>query len=217
MYWIVPKYKAIFNDFGYEFPTWTRQAFAVSDLFVEYFFLLMPLVSLPIFAGLAAVGVLIFGWGNLNFPLVMRWFPRWDAPGLLASLAYTVEASRPLPPALEDMAEHQRRSDLRERLVRMQQSTDVGRPLWTVLADEGFIRSAEAEVLAAAARAGNLPWAMRTLGESMQRTTRHRVQFWLEFIKPAAVVSVGCVVGFFVIAFFLPLVTIIQELTRSIM
>jgi type II secretory pathway component PulF len=111
------------------------------------------------------------------------------------------------------MAEYQRRSDLCERLQRMQQETALGQPIWTTLASEGFIRSAEAGALESAARAGNLNWALRTLAASMQRTGRQRVEFWLEFLKPAAIVAMGCVVGFYVIAFFLPLVKLIGALS----
>ncbi|MBX3436442.1 MAG: type II secretion system F family protein, partial [Planctomycetaceae bacterium] len=150
MYWIIPKFKDIFNDFDVDLPDWTVRAIHFSDLFADYFYLAMPLVSVPIFSALIGVIVGIAGWGNLNFPLLMRWFPRRDAPGLLASLAYTVDAGQPIPPALEDMAEHQPRSDLRERLLRMQRLTDLGHPLTTVMASEGFIRDAEAGALDAA-------------------------------------------------------------------
>ncbi len=213
MYWIVPKFKAIFNDFGVELPAWTAQMMVFSDWFIDYFYLSMPLLSVPILTAIAATVVGVVGWGNLNFPLLMRWFPRWDAPGLLRGLAYAVYSGRPLSDTLEEMAEHQRRSDVTERLLRMRQSLDLGQPLPSVLAQEGYVRPVEAEALAASAKAGNLHWAMRTLAESMERTGWHRTQFWLEFLKPAAVLLVGCVVAFFVIAFFLPLVKLINELS----
>ncbi len=213
MYWIIPKFKDIFNDFGMDLPGWTRQAITLSDSFVDNYLFVMPVISLPIVAGLIVAIVGIAGWGNLNFPLLMRWFPRRDAPGLLRSLAYAVDSGRPLPESFEEMAEHQRRTDLRGRLQRMMQSASMGDPLWTTLAAEGFIYRSEAGALEAAARADNLSWALRTLAGSMQRTSRHRVQFWLEFLKPAAIIAVGCVVAFFVIAFFLPLVKLIGELT----
>ncbi|MEZ6146512.1 MAG: type II secretion system F family protein [Planctomycetaceae bacterium] len=213
MYWIVPKFKEIFNDFGVELPAWTVQAVTLSDWFVSYFYLSMPLLSLPIFASIAATIVGVSGWGNLNYPLLMRWFPRWDAPGLLRGLAYAVHASRPLTDTLEEMAEHQQRRDMTERLLRMRQMIELGQPLSSALAQEGYVRPIEANALAAAEEAGNLPWALRTLAESMERTGWHRTQFWLEFLKPAAVLTVGCVVAFFVIAFFLPLVKLINELT----
>ncbi|MGE4002930.1 MAG: type II secretion system F family protein, partial [Planctomycetaceae bacterium] len=213
MYWIIPKFKDIFNDFGVELPRWTVQAISLSDGLVSNMLLVMPLINLPILAGLTAVIVGTVGWGNLNFPLLMRWFPRWDAPGLLRSLSYTVESGRPIPESLEVMAEHARRVDLRERFARMQQATERGEPVWSALAVEGFLRGPEAAALEAAARTGNLHWALRTLADSMQRTTGHRAQFWLEILKPAVVVAVGCLVAFFVIAFFLPLVKLIQDLT----
>jgi type IV pilus assembly protein PilC len=213
MFWIIPSYKEIFADFEMELPALTMRAITLSETALDSFLMLMPLVGLPILAGLIAAVIGTVGWGNLNFPLLMRWFPRWDAPGVLRSLAYAIESQRPLPESLAEMGEYQRRSDLGERLLRMQQETELGQPIWTTLACEGFIRPAEAGALQSAARAGNLSWALRTLADSMQRTGRLRAQVWLEFLKPAAIVAIGCVVGFYVIAFFLPLVKLIGALS----
>ncbi|MCA9075144.1 MAG: type II secretion system F family protein [Planctomycetaceae bacterium] len=213
MYWIVPKFKEIFNDFGVTLPSWTTHMIRFADWFLDYFYLSMTFLSLPILVAIGATVVGVVGWGNLNYPLLMRWFPRWDAPGLLRGLAYAVDAKRPLSETLEEMAEHHRRSDVTERLLRMQQLLDGGESLSTVLLQEGYVKPVEAEALSAAARAGNLNWALQTLAESMERTGWHRTQFWLELLKPAAVMLVGCVVMYFVIGFFLPLVKLINELS----
>lgn len=213
MYWIVPKFKAIFNDFGVELPAWTRHMIEFADWFVNYFYLTMSLLSLPILAAIAATIVGVIGWGNLNYPLLMRWFPRWDAPGLLRGLAYAVASKRPLSDTIEEMAEHHRRSDVAERLLRMHQSLDLGDSLPRALLQEGYVRPVEADALTAAARAGNLHWGLRTLAESMERTGWHRTQFWLELLKPAAVLLLGIVVAYVVIGFFLPMVKLLNELS----
>lgn len=80
------------------------------------------------------------------------------------------------------------------------------------LRDEGFIRPLEGEALAAAQRAGNLPWAMRTLAEGMVRSSQRTSLFWLEILKPTVVIGVGLIVGWFVVAMFLPLVQLIMAL-----
>src|SRR5690606_20709323 len=110
----------------------------------------------------------------LNVPLLMRWFPRLDAPPLLRALSHAVAAGQPLPQVVNDMSHRHLRSDIRQRLMRIGDALQRGEALWTPLQDEGFIRRAEGEALAAAQRAGNLPWAMRTLAESMNRAVRRR-------------------------------------------
>lgn len=213
MYFIIPKFKAIFNDFGIELPPMTISAIEASDAFTSHFLIVMPIVALPVFAALAAAVVYFFNWGNLNVPLLMRWFPRWDAPSLLRTLSHAVWAEQPLPDLVRDMSHRHLRSDLRLRLARMSDALERGEALWEPLRDEGFIRPVEADALAAAQRADNLPWAMRTLADSMDRNVQHRTQFWLEIAKPAVVLGIGLIVGWFVIAMFLPLVHLISQLS----
>ena len=178
MYWIIPKYKEIFEDFGVELPRLTVSAINASDLFVGYFYLLISMLEVPILVALALALVYCIGWGNLNYPLLMRWFPRRDAPPLLRSLSHAVETGQPLKEIVEDMAHRHLRSDMRQRLLRISRALELGQPLRDPLCNEGFIRAKEADALAAAQRAGNLPWGLRTLADSMEATSRHRAQFW---------------------------------------
>ena len=212
MYWIIPKYKEIFEDFGVELPQITISAINASDLFVGYFYLLISMLEVPILVALALALVYCIGWGNLNYPLLMRWFPRRDAPPLLRSLSHAVETGQPLKEIVEDMAHRHLRSDMRLRLLRISRALELGQPLWDPLCNEGFIRAKETDALAAALRAGNLPWGLRTLADSMEATSQHRAQFWMELVKPALVISISLFVGWFVLAMFLPLVKLIYEI-----
>jgi type II secretory pathway component PulF len=68
-------------------------------------------------------------------------------------------------------------------------------------------------VLAAAERNGNLPWALAELGQSFARRADFRMRIWAEFAMPLLLVAVGLVVGLFVVAYFLPLVYLIVNLS----
>jgi type II secretory pathway component PulF len=212
MYWIIPKYKDIFNDFGVELPQLTISLIEASDAFFDNFLVVMPMIGLPLIAAGVIAVVYFVSWGDLNLPLLMRWFPRQDAPSLLRTLSHAVSAGQPLPQLVEEMAHRQLRSDMRTRLMRLSEVLQRGEPLWVPLCNEGFIKPLEGEALAAAQRAGNLPWAMRTLAEGMLRSSRRRSLFWLEILKPTVVIGVGLIVGWFVVAMFLPLVKLIVAL-----
>ena len=212
MYYIVPKFKVIFEDFGVALPPLTRSAITTADFFLGDSLVGLPLLGLPILAGMAAAIVYFLGWGNLNLPLLMRWFPRQDAPPLLRSLAHAVGASQPLDEVLDNMAHRHLRFDMQQRLLRIGRAVERGQSLGDPLSNEGLISSPEAAALAAAQRAGNLAWALQTLANSMEASTRHRIQYWLEIVKPALIVSIGLTVGWFVLALFLPLVQLITDI-----
>jgi type II secretory pathway component PulF len=212
MYWIIPKYKDIFDDFGVELPPMTLSLIEASDAFFENFLLVVPMLGLPMIAAGAIATVYFVSWGDLNLPLLMRWFPRQDAAALLRALSHVVAAGFPLPELVGEMSHRHLRSDMRGRLMRIAEALQRGAPLWDALRDEGFVRPVEAEALAAAQRAGNLPWAMRTLADSIVRSSRRRCMLWLEILKPTVVIGVGLIVCWFVVAMFLPLVQLIMAL-----
>jgi type II secretory pathway component PulF len=212
MYWIIPKYKAIFNDFGVDLPPMTISLIETSDMFFANFLLVVPLLGLPMIAAGVIATVYFVSWGDLNLPLLMRWFPRQDAPALLRALSHVVGAGQPLPELVDEMSHRHLRSDIRSRLAQIAEALQRGEPLWNALRDVGFIRPLEAEALAAAQRAGNLPWAMRTLADSIVRSSRRRSLFWLEILKPTVVIGVGLIVCWFVVAMFLPLVQLVMAL-----
>lgn len=211
--WIVPKYSTIFVDFDFELPPLTSSVVTAGNLFSENFLVLMALLGLPVIA--AMIGALIYfvEWRNLNIPLLMQWFPRRDAPSLLRTLSYAIDAKLPLSEVISDLSQRHVRSDMRQRLARIAHQVECGEEWQKALWRERLIRSVEADALEAADRAGNLPWAMKTLADSIDRSTQHRVRFWLEVMRPMAVIGIGLIVAWFVVAMFLPLVQLIAEMT----
>ena len=211
MYWIVPKFKVIFEDFGVPLPEVTKVAIELADHIATYFWLIIPAVSLPMSLLFLLSYMYLVGWGNLNWPLVMRWFPRRDAPGILRGLAVATASGRPLSPVVGTMAERHPRRDLGERLQRIGLSLDAGEAPWASLREEGFLSAREAEAVNAAARARHLPFALHSLADSIDRIRRQRLLWLIELVNPLVVLALGAFVALYCLAFFLPLVQIINS------
>jgi type II secretory pathway component PulF len=71
--------------------------------------------------------------------------------------------------------------------------------------DEVVLRSAQA--------AGNLPWALEEMAESLLRREMYRWQAWYNILSPILILFMGVCVGFVCVALFLPLVGMIQGLS----
>lgn len=211
-YWIIPKFKEIFNDFGVDLPQPTVTLISFADLFAANFWLLIPVVGLPLSVVLLLTYIHLVGWGNLNWPWLLRWFPRRDAPEVLHNLALAVSAEHSLPETLRIMGGRHYRRDLGEKLQRISAAIDGGAEGWRALRDEGFVSRTEAEAVAAAARAGHLAFALDALALSMERLRRHRVLWWIEACKPVIVIAMALLVAGFCIAMFLPIVTLITQI-----
>lgn len=211
MYWIIPKFKEIFNDFGVELPAISKRLFDLSSSAGTYWFIVGPVLFLPMALLLTPPIIALAGWENLNFPLLMRWFPRRDAPEVLRIIAAVVESGRPIGATLTELAGHHRRDDLRTRLDRVAAELETGEYSWEILCRDGFIRRDEAAALDAAAGNNHLAWALRTMADGIDSHQRTRTAWFLEWQRPVLIGSLGIFVAFICCAMFLPLVMVIER------
>jgi type II secretory pathway component PulF len=68
-------------------------------------------------------------------------------------------------------------------------------------------------LLSAAERTGNLPWALDEMGDSFLRRSEYRLKVWGELAMPLLLLVFGLSVALYVIARFVPLTTIINDLS----
>ncbi|MFQ5731921.1 MAG: type II secretion system F family protein [Planctomycetaceae bacterium] len=211
IYFVVPKFKKIFEDFGFELPEFTQGILQAADLMNDYAILFLPIFVLPLVVAGWAVTAYCRGWGEVEVPLVGRWFRRLDVPGILRNLATTVAADRPLDDALLVLGREHRRKALRNALSRSHQKYCQGDDCWHALRDAGLLTAREVAALRSAQRVGNLPWALRQLAEAIERRLSHRWLTVLEVAQPVAVLGLGVIVGVIEIGFFAPLVSLIEK------
>ena len=88
-----------------------------------------------------------------------------------------------------------------------------GRDWVESLYSHGLIRRADLAVLQAAERVGNLPWALREMAESNRRRFAYRLLSVVQTAFPLVIILFGAIVGFIVVALFIPLISLIQALS----
>ncbi|QDU29855.1 type IV pilin biogenesis protein [Anatilimnocola aggregata] len=233
---ILPVFQKMFEEFGLILPAMTQSLVTFSKWMVmEGWLFAIPLLLL----GLAAAFVgIVFYSGIYSFPVVpgsqarsrnamlpdvmrfMDWlfflrmfFWRYDASLVLRSLSLLLQQHQPLPQALILLANVYPRPNVRRRLTRAAVEVEQGRDWKQALRKQWLVGPAELAVLAAAERAGNLPWALDEMGESLMRRLTYRMMVVYQFVYPALLLSFGLFVGYFAIAMMLPLFALIQGLT----
>ncbi len=84
---------------------------------------------------------------------------------------------------------------------------------WTeALFENGLLTPSDVGVLASAQRAGNLAWALRELAETGERRWAYRLQAWSQLLFVLTMLVLGLLVFVLAVAFFLPLITLIERL-----
>jgi protein transport protein HofC len=212
MSFIAPKYEKIFADFHVRLPESTNQMF--------------ELWRGSLGRGVAVV-LVVFVLGLLTGLVLFSSRVRWSCPGVgrlyrmhvqsrvLRMLGILLEVDRPLPESLAVLADSGYfKGVARRRLEAARSAIEQGEALAPALNRFGLLPARMVALVQAAQRAQNVPWALTELGEHLaQRALRVMRRMTLVFF-PAAVVGAGLLVAVVALAWFLPLVKLITELSR---
>lgn len=214
MYWIIPKFKAIFADFGIELPPITKWLIAASDVMVDsgilVVFSLASVVAVLI-APAAMVGPL-FGFPMLQPEFFENWFARSHCGTVLRCMALCMQQGRSLPSALTILSDHYPVPRIRRRLQAAVRYMSNGESWVSSLKRAGVIRTAEAELLQAAQRSDHLVWAMNEIAEGSDRRFYYRLDMAVQFLGPIVIMLLAAPVALTAIALFLPLVELIHDM-----
>lgn len=211
MYFIMPKFEAIFFDFGLSLPRVTTSAIHVSHWVFQFgwpIFLLLAVASVPV---PVVVPLAIGGWIEVSLPGADRLFPARHTAPVLRALAWVVESGQPLSSGVAGLVRHYPSGWVRGRLQRVLSDLNDGADAWESLRERGLIRPADAAVLESARRVGNLPWALRETAEGAERRSVLRLQAWLWGLSTVALLLLGTLVLFMAVTIFAPLVTLIRR------
>ena len=212
IFFILPKFEAIFSDFGVPLPAVTILSIDVSHFFMNYIFLFLPLFVIQL--GLLGL-VHRFSPGRAPLGPAARWphlLPpahgaRTQVPGTRCGRkpthgtrdpdagAYLSGGGDPAPGSSGSLATSKRATTGASALLA-----------------RGLIRPPEASLLEAAKRLGNLSWALRQAAENSERRLAYRVQLCAQWLVPLFVVAIGAIVFMMAMAYFTPLLVLIEKL-----
>jgi type II secretory pathway component PulF len=210
-YFILPKFEAIFSDFGAPLPAFTILVIQATHIFTDYGLITALVMALEVML-LALLPISLLGWLNVGVPLLDRLMVRRHAALILRTLARVVESGQPLNRAFGTLARHYPRRWVRDRLRSVALDIDRGQDWCGCLRNHGLITNAELAVFDAARRVGNLPWTLRQTAETAERRLAYRAQAWVQLLFPLLVLLLGAVVFAVAVAYFAPLVSLIERL-----
>ena len=208
MWKITPAFQKIFIDFQVALPGVTQFSIAVSNLLVRYFYLLfLPLWLLVVYGVFRYLG--LTQW---DLPGMTRLARRLHTANILDALAVLAQQDLPLVDGIATLARTYPRQLIRRRLSLVLADVKAGVDWCDSMARRGLIGRSDRAVLQAAERVGNLPWAMTEMADSNRRRLAYRCQVWLQVAFALVILTMGISVLFLCVAFFWPLVKLIQNM-----
>jgi protein transport protein HofC len=211
LYFILPKFEAIFKDFGISLPPTTIFIIEASHYVMKYGFITGWIPVLEVLL-LAFLPFTFAGWVNFDVPFFDRLLRRRHVALILRSLSLIVETGKPIEVGMTTLASHYPTWWVRRKLIKVDDEVQHGGSWIDALHRRGLIRATDAEVLQSASAVGNLAWAMRELGETGERRLAIRFQGVIQTLFPLVVICLGFVVFLLAFAFFSPLVEVIRRL-----
>ena len=205
---ILPSYEKIFRDFAIDLPPITQWMFACAHSWCDPEWLLLPSLFIA-----TLVTLLIAKYFGLNV-IGLRWMTlRLDIANTLDGLAIVARRQMPMLDGLGELAMSSPKSHIREKLRETAKDVQEGRDWTEAMFACGLLRRPELAVLRSAERAGNLAWALREMAASNRRRFIYKAQSFLQTAFPAAIILIGATVGIFVVALFVPLISLIHSLS----
>jgi len=153
------------------------------------------------------------GWFSPTLPGLKRIILWVDMGVVLRVLALAARRNCPLPKMLDALADSHPKRWVRRRLRAVAAEVKDGCAWQERLQTERLIGPADAAVLAAAQRCGNLSWALGEMADSYQRKATYRLQALGQVVLPLLMVPVGIYVCALAVAFFAPLTKLILDLS----
>jgi type II secretory pathway component PulF len=210
---IVPEFRMIFEEFDIELPAMTEYAVALSKFSVNYVAVLVIWALLMVVLAGSVVSICYLCDYPILQSLTDRVFRKRRSAHIFRILAVATEHRAPLSTVVERLAHVFPSTPIRRRLRSAASDITFGRDWRESLQATGFISSAEQALLKTAEAAGNLPWVLRTLARRNEKRTVYRLAMAIQVLYPCVILGLAAIVGFFVIALFVPIVSLIQSLT----
>jgi type II secretory pathway component PulF len=198
VYFILPKMEAIMRDFDIPMSGWSQTVF-IGGYWIGLGLMTGPgpaiLIPIVIEIGMFLLVVAWFyrllGWKPMD-----SWLFGWFNPGrhsvvLMRALAIGIEGGRPIRETIQVLQRWYPPKGARRRLAGVVQGLERGGDWVSLLRTTRFLRQVDCAVLESAARAGNVPWALRTLAGQRERSFIYRLEFWTQVLFPLAILAIG--------------------------
>jgi len=217
MYWIIPKFAKIFEDFNTELPGITKVLIAISYAVVDWWYL-FPLVPLGIWVLMKIIrknktGEYITDYLLLKIPLLGKIVSKATTARTCRTLGTLIASGVPILEALiiaRDTAGNQ-------VFVRAFQNIYVaireGESMAVPLKEARIVDDIVVNMVDVGEETGALDVMLYKVADTYDEEVKILVDAMISLLEPLMVVVLGFIVGFIVIALFMPLIQLLNDLS----
>mgnify|MGYP001243628239 CR=1 FL=1 len=215
---VVPKFQSIFEQMlkGAELPALTQIVINISDLLSKQLWLFIGgLIVLALaFMGFKRTqkGARTFDWLGLNLPKFGDVIVKSNIARITRTFGTLLDSGVPILQALLITRETLTNGFFIDAMTKMHDAVRDGEPLANPMGQEKVFPTMVTSMVEIGEETGELPAMLNRIADNYDEDIDNAVAALTSIIEPIMIVFLAVVVGFIVIALFLPIVKIIETL-----
>jgi type IV pilus assembly protein PilC len=206
---VIPKFQALFADFGADLPKITVFTLTVGTAIRNYFFVIFPAIFAVLF--------LLWHWSKsesgsqrldrirLALPLLGSIWLKYQIGMFSRMLSTLLTGGIPLMSALQTAADSMQSRLISHATMAAAEKVREGSPLARSLEETGVFPDLAVEMIEVGESTGALPAMLTSVAEFYEEDVQTALVAALSLIEPAILIVMGAIVAFVLISLYLPI------------
>jgi type IV pilus assembly protein PilC len=217
MYYIIPKFKAIFDDFGVDLPEVTVLLINTSDMVVNYWYM-GPIIPIGIYLFFKIIrknktGAYILDRITLKLPIIGQIASKSTVARTCRTLGTLLSSGVPILEALSIARDTAGNEVFRRAFDHIHASIREGESMAVPLKETRITDDMVVNMVDVGEETGALDNMLYKVADVYDEEVAVLVESLISLLEPLMVVILGLIVGFIVIALFMPLIKLLNELS----
>jgi type IV pilus assembly protein PilC len=210
MIFVIPSFKSVFTSFGADLPTPTLVVIAMSDFFVEYWYILLGIVG--------GGGYFLFqAWRRspkvqaavdramLKLPVIGELLQKASIARWSRTLATTFAAGVPLVEALDSVGPASGNAVFKDATREVQNEVNVGISLAQAMQNSNVFPPMAVQMTSIGEESGSLDSMLSKVADYYEREVDETVDALSSLLEPMIMVILGVIIGGIVVAIYMPI------------
>ena len=206
---IIPKLLDLFEDIGQTLPFPTRILIAISDSFLNFWWLILLFGFFGFFIVkrnfFTVKGKLKFDYFKLGLPVLGKFFKRVQIADFARTLGTLLNNGIPILQAMESVSQISENEVLKQDIERIAEGIRTGSTLARGVAESKYFPDLVANMVSVAEESGTLDRALLRVAQVYEKEADQSIKLLTSLIEPAMILVMGSVIGFIVISMMLPI------------
>lgn len=216
MYWIIPKFKKIFDDFGTDLPGITKVLITASDSVVNYWYL-GPTIPIGIWLMIKIIkknktGAFICDWLSLKIPVLGMILRKSVIARTTRTLGTLISSGVPILEALAITRDTAGNAVFVKAFDHVIAAIREGESMYIPLKETRQVDDITVSMVEIGEETGALDNMLYKVADVTDEEVSVLVEGLVNLLEPLMVVVLGLIVGFIVIALFMPLIKLLNDL-----